>query len=101
MSKPPQGLYVYDCGTNNELAENCDMVIVITGGRPWQKCKLPSWIKSQSVYVISNFSTKLRAMRLAKEIKKQIYMYPVLKTSKDLTKEEERIFSRILRNEKG
>jgi serine/threonine-protein kinase len=100
VSKPPKGLYIHDCGTDSELATNCDVVLYILSTNPWHKRELPSWVRSQSVYLISNFSSKLKAMIIAKEIKKQIYMYPTVINSRDLTKEEERIFSKILRLEK-
>ena len=77
-----------------------DLILYITGGAPWQmEDEVPEWINSNGVYVINNFSSRLQAILLAKELKKKVYRYPIVRDT-DLSKEEERVFSAIFRNEK-
>ena len=97
---PPNGHRINDCGTNIEKAMGSDMVIFVINTAPTKKQDFPDWIKSDSVYIICNFSSKLECIKLAKKLHKKVYMYPLLKSIKRLEKEEERIFSTILRNEK-
>ena len=44
--------------------------------------------------------TKLACIKLAKELKKKIYMYPQTGSANGLAKEEERIIQELLRNER-
>ena len=97
---PPDGMYILDCGTNKEIPPATDLILYITGGAPWQmEDEVPEWINSNGVYVINNFSNRLQAILLAKELKKKVYRYPIVRDT-DLSKEEERVFSAIFRNEK-
>lgn len=97
---PPTGLYVYDCGINEDHLEDVDIIFFVTTTSPWKKPKYPSWIQDKSVYVISNFSNKLSSVGLAHELKKKVYMYPCNNWSLKLTKEEEKFFSTVLKYEK-
>jgi serine/threonine-protein kinase len=100
ISKPPRGLFIKDCGTNIEKAVDSDFIIFVTSLCPWQSPVYPSWISSESVYVLSNISTKLATIKLAKKLKKKVYMYPRIKSVFKSDIDEERIFSAILKNEK-
>ena len=97
---PPKGVHITDCGTNVDKAMDSDIVIFITSMSPMKKHDFPGWIKSDSVYIICNFSSRLESIKLAKKLHKKVYMYPLLQSIKRLEKEEERIFSTILQNEK-
>ena len=97
---PPKGIQINDCGTNLDKALDSDIVIFVTSSAPFKEKRIPDWIASESVYLISNFTSKLECIKLAKSLHKKVYMYPILKSIKRLQKEEERIFSTILQNEK-
>ncbi|MBQ3772761.1 MAG: hypothetical protein II833_00060 [Pseudobutyrivibrio sp.] len=97
---PPIGMYIVDCGTDYDLAMSCDRVIIVTGSSPWISVSYPEWIRDKSVYVIGNMCTKLACIKLAKELKKKIYMYPQTGSANGLAKEEERIIQELLRNER-
>ncbi|SFH83190.1 Protein kinase domain-containing protein [Pseudobutyrivibrio sp. OR37] len=97
---PPIGLYIVDCGIDLNQAINSDLIIMITGTAPWQRVRYPKWIRDKSVLLVANMSTKIASIRLAKELKKKVYMYPPSKCSGDLSKEEERIIQTLLQNEK-
>lgn len=97
---PPIGMYIVDCGTDYDLAMSCDRVIIVTGSAPWISVSYPEWIRDKSVYVIGNMCTKLACIKLAKELKKKIYMYPQTVSASGLAKEEERIIQELLRNER-
>ncbi len=98
--RAPDGLYIYDCGTNYNLPLEIDIIIYVTGGAPWQQdCNYPDWISNKGVYIISNFSDKITSINLAKGLKKKVYRYPLV-GSFDLSKEEEKLFSAILKYEK-
>jgi serine/threonine-protein kinase len=97
--KPPEGLMIIDCGTDLELALEQDTILFITNASPWKKREYPSWIKEGNVYVITNFTGKLTAIKLAKEIKKRIFMYPYQSDVSRVSKEEGRVFKQCLKNE--
>ena len=97
---PPNGLKIIDCGTNIDKATDCDVIIMVINLSPWKNQNLPTWINDKSIYILGNLSSKLDCIKLAKRIKKQVYKYPQLQSVKRLNKEEERIFSTILQNEK-
>ena len=97
---PPIGLYIVDCGTDYNLAMNCDRVIFVTGDAPWLSVHYPEWIRDNSVYVVGNMASRLACIKLAKELRKKVYMYPQTKSPNRLAKEEERIIQTLLRNEK-
>ncbi len=98
--QPPDGLYILDCGTDIKLIREAHIILFVTSATPWKYNEYPKWIIDKSVYVINNFSNKLSSIKLAKDIQKKVYMYPIVKDFFKLTKEEERIFSTILKNEK-
>lgn len=100
--EPPVGLIILDCGKDAlEVMLNVDIIIYVTSGAPWQQSMIyPPWIKENNVYILNNFSNKLTSIRKAKELGKRVYMYPTVKRTLDLSKDEERIFSAIFKNEK-
>ena len=100
--EPPSGLMILDCGKDAlELMLNVDIIIYVTSGAPWQQSMIyPPWIKENNVYILNNFSNKLTSIRKAKELGKRVYMYPTVKRTLDLSRDEERIFSAIFKNEK-
>lgn len=96
---PPNGLYVIDCGTSKDIPVGTDIVIYVTGGAPWQQeNEMPEWIKDDSVYVVANFSDKRFSVLLAKSLKKTVYRYPLV-NGLDISKDEEKIFIAIFKNE--
>ena len=97
---PPSGLYVLDCGTNDKYISDAKIIFYVVSASPWKTIKYPAWIKDKTVYVISNFSNKLFSLKLAKDLHKKVFMYPSIKWSLNLSKEEERFFSTVLKNEK-
>ncbi len=98
---PPSGLYIFDCGVNRNIPRDIDVVIYITSGALWQQSSgYPAWIKDDGVYIINNFSDRISCLRLAKELKKRVYMYPTVKGTLGVTKNEEKIFSAIFKHEK-
>ena len=98
--KPPEGLYVMDCGTNLNNIFDSDIVLFVTCPSPWKNINYPDWIREKYVYVISNFSSKLSAIKIAKSINNRVFMYPTVLASKNIYKEEEKLFSSIFKNEK-
>ena len=98
--RPPDGLYIYDCGTNINVPVDTDLIIYVMGGAPWQMAEdYPEWIKNESVYVVTNFSDRLTSVLLAKDIGKKVYKYPTVKGN-GLSKDEEKCFSAIFKNNK-
>ena len=78
-----------------------DILIYVISGSPWQQNMIyPPWIKEKNVYIINNFSNKITSIKKAKELKKRVYMYPLTRNSMDLSKEEEKVFTAIFKNEK-
>ena len=98
--KPPKGVYLIDCGVDMEAALDCDKIILIAGGAPWQKQCFPEWIGDKTVTIIGNMAGKLNMIKLAKSLKKKVYMYPHSTSIMRLSKEEERIIQKILQDEK-
>lgn len=100
--QPPIGVQILDCGIDiGETLIEADLIIYVTSGTPWQlESKYPDWLKDNNVYVIDNFSNKLTTIKKAKDISKRIFMYPMVKQSLRLTKNEERVFQAIINNEK-
>ncbi|SDB45730.1 serine/threonine protein kinase [Pseudobutyrivibrio sp. YE44] len=97
---PPMGLYIMDCGTNTELPFDTDIVLYVTSGMAWQQPEeYPNWINQNGVYIINNFSDRISCCLLAKELNKKVYMYPKTNIF-GCSKEEEKVFSAILKNEK-
>ncbi len=98
--KAPEGLYIYDCGSGKEIPLGTDIIIYVVGGAPWQQVdEYPSWIADENVYVINNFSDKVAAILLAKEIKKKVYRYPTVQDS-EFSWNEEKVFSAIFKDKK-
>ncbi|QFJ54104.1 serine/threonine protein kinase [Pseudobutyrivibrio xylanivorans] len=98
--RPPDGLYIYDCGTNINVPVDTDLIIYVMGGAPWQMAEdYPEWIKNENVYVVTNFSDRLTSVLLAKDIGKKVYKYPTVKGN-GLSKDEEKCFSAIFKNNK-
>ncbi len=97
---PPNGLYVLDCGTNIDIPEDVDLIIYVVGSALWNQASYPSWIKEKDVIIINNFSDRISAMHIAKELSKKVYRYPLVENKIDLTKAEDKVISAILRNEK-
>ena len=60
---------------------------------------MPEWINDNKVYVINNFSSRLESIRLAKELRKKVYRYPTV-GGLDISKDEEKVFSAIFKNER-
>jgi len=50
--------------------------------------------------IINNFSDKVTSLLEAKALGKKVYRYPLVDKRLGLTKEEERFFTAILKNEK-
>ena len=96
---PPMGLEILDCGNNLDLAIEGDLIFLVTSGTPWKKQVFPNWINLNHIFVITNFADKLTAIRLAKDLKKRVYMYPLVTGFNRVSKEEEKLFSGILKNE--
>ena len=97
---PPKGLYVLDCGTDDKYLCDAEIILFIVSASPWKTFQLPSWLEDKSVYIISNFSNRLFSLKLAKKVGKKVFMYPTVKWSLTISKDEERFFSRILQHEK-
>ena len=98
--KAPEGLYIYDCGSGKEIPLGTDIIIYVVGGAPWQQVdEYPSWIADENVYIINNFSDKVTAILLAKEIKKKVYRYPTVQDS-EFSWNEEKVFSAIFKDKK-
>ena len=100
--RPPVGLRVIDCGKEAmDILLSVDIIIYVISGRPWQQVMIyPPWIKEKNVYIINNFSNKITSIKKAKELVKRVYMYPLIKNHVDLSKEEEKVFTAIFKNEK-
>ena len=100
--KPPVGLRVLDCGKDAmDILLSVDILIYVISGSPWQQNMIyPPWIKEKNVYIINNFSNKITSIKKAKELKKRVYMYPLTRNSMGLSKEEEKVFTAIFKNEK-
>ena len=97
----PCGLYIFDCGTKQEIPTGTDVVIFVAGGATWQQNHdYPKWIGDDGVYIINNFSDRLTSIRLARELNKKVYLYPIVKGVLDISKNEEKVFSAIFKNEK-
>ncbi len=97
---PPNGLYILDCGTNIDIPADVDLIIYVIGSAPWNKRHYPEWIKDEEVLIINNFSDKVTSLLEAKALGKKVYRYPLVDKRLGLTKEEERFFTAILKNEK-
>lgn len=100
QNNPPKGLKVVDCGITEKPPLQADIVLFVASGAPWQQEDYPEWIKDDSVCVINNFSDRLSSILLAKELRKKVYMYPTVKGNIEASKDEEKIFSAIFKNEK-
>ncbi len=100
--KPPIGIEIIDCGANiKDLYYDADIILYITSGTPWKKkIMYPHWIKDENVYIINNFAGRISTIKLAKELKKKVYLYPVVRRSLRLSKDEEKVFNAIIKNEK-
>lgn len=96
---PPEGLEIVDCGTDLNLALEQDYILYIMNASPWKKRDYPPWIKERGVSVISNFTGKLTAIKLAKELKVRIYLYPYQNDINRVSKEEGQVFKQCLKNE--
>lgn len=98
--KAPDGLYIYDCGTNNEIPIGTDIILFVTSGAPWQQTEeYPAWIKDENVFIINNFSDRITSILLAKELKKKIYRYPTVQ-GVEFSRYEEKVFSAIFKHKK-
>ncbi|SEA47235.1 serine/threonine protein kinase [Pseudobutyrivibrio sp. ACV-2] len=98
--KAPDGLYIYDCGSSKEIPLGTDIILYVVGGAPWQQVdEYPAWITDENVYVINNFSDRVTAITLAREIKKKVYRYPTVQDS-EFSWNEEKVFSAIFKNKK-
>ena len=96
---PPNGHYVIDCGTDFNLAMEGDVIVIVAGFSPWQSCEMPSWVTNKNVYIIGNLSSKIDCIKLAKGLRKRVFLHKANNSIQKLTKEQERIFLAILRNE--
>ena len=97
---PPKGMYVLDCGSNENIPFDTDLIIYVTSAMPWQQTEeYPEWIEQNGVYVINNFSDRISSARLARILRKKVYMYPQIRGF-GISKEEEKVFSAIFKNEK-
>ena len=96
---PPKGHCIIDCETDLELAKEGDMIVIVTSTSPWHKREFPTWISNENVHIIGNMSSKLDCIKLAKELKKRVYLYKPSTSIQKLTRDEERILLAILRNE--
>ncbi len=98
--KPPIGLIIIDCGCDENLAIEADITIYVNAPAPWKAYNPKTWLQDKKVYIINNFADKLSCLKLAKELNKRVYRYPVVEGTRGLTKEEEKVFLTIFKHEK-
>lgn len=94
----PYGIQVLDCGCQKG-SEFADATIYVCGGRLWQNEQIPKWKMTEGDIVVCNFSSTYQAKRLARELERRVYVYPLQKNPFHLTMTNRFWFSRILTRE--
>lgn len=94
----PNGLYIIDAGTDRFEAELSDLVIYVISGCPWQlQAEFPPFVKEDNCIIIMNFGNRGRALSIAKELNKKVYLFPFLANPFTIGRDTEILLRKIFK----
>ena len=74
--KPPEGVYVQDCGLDWERAEDADWIVFVLGSSPWKDQRVPEW-NSNHVSILCNPASRGTGLKLARANGCRLYGFPL------------------------
>jgi len=91
--KPPEGIRIWDCGTDLEMAKEADCLIYVFSGSLWKDQRVP---KVQGDWgILCNFGCRGTGQRYARAVWKKVYGFPLDEDPFAITTEKNKIFSKI------
>ncbi|MCF0142789.1 MAG: serine/threonine protein kinase, partial [Parasporobacterium sp.] len=94
---PPEGVLVEDLGSNFGYVD-ADIILYVANGSFWkQPGEIPEFVKEDNCYVIGNFSNRLDSFRLAKQLNKRVYTYPLSLRGFKASRGEKKLFEKMIK----
>ncbi len=94
-AEPPEGIQVYDVGTDRSLASEADLVICIIGSRAWMEEYREDIRLSGKVIYVLNPSNPVYGMSFAKAMGREVYGFPIDRDPWTMTRKKKSFFRRL------
>ena len=96
----PDGIHIVDCGTDQTKAEDADIILYVCSSRAWRRVEPRVETAGQNCcYSIINPPDIAAGIRLARELGKRTYAFPMDKDPFSVTRGKLRLFEDILSRE--
>ncbi len=92
--KPPDGIYVQDCGTDLDQAEEADWIVLVLGSSLWKDQRIPEW-KDNNISIICNPGNRGAGLKIARVTGCKVYGFPLDKDPFSMTTEKRKVLEKI------